>query len=139
MHDLTITNGNIVESGVNYAIINANSGCTLTGKKYEHTKVIHRKDNPLVLSTDIENVVAIEDATLISYNNIDKILLLCYNYIVNTEKISMKIIDGKTNINTKVGDLISYETEYLGNKTGRIIRQSFSLVGGMLVKDSVVR
>lgn len=139
LHDLTITNGNIVESGVNYAIINANSGCTLVGKKYEHTKVIHRKDNPLVLSTDIENVVAIEDATLISYNNIDKILLLCYNYIVNTEKISMKIIDGKTNINTKVGDLISYETEYLGNKTGRIIRQSFSLVGGMLVKDSVVR
>lgn len=139
LHDLTITSGSIVESGVNYAIINANSGCTLTGKKYEHTTVIHRKDNPLVLSTDIENVVAIEDATLISSNNIDKILLLCYNYIVNTEKINMKIIDGKTNINTKVGDLISYETEYLGNKTGRIIRQSFSLVGGMLVKDSVVR
>lgn len=139
LHDLTITSGSIVESGVNYAIINANSGCTLTGKKYEHTTVIHRKDNPLVLSTDIENVISIEDATLISSNNIDKILLLCYNYIVNTEKINMKIIDGKTNINTKVGDLISYETEYLGKKTGRIIRQSFSLVGGMLVKDSVVR
>lgn len=139
LHDLTITSGSIVESGVNYAIINANSGCTLTGKKYEHTMVIHRKDNPLVLSTDIENVVAIEDATLISSNNIDKILLLCYNYIVNTEKINMRIIDGKTNINTKVGDLISYETEYIGKKTGRIIRQSFSLVGGMLVKDSVVR
>lgn len=139
LHDLTITSGSIVESGVNYAIINANSGCTLTGKKYEHTTVIHRKDNPLVISTDIENVIAIEDATLISSNNIDKILLLCYNYIVNTEKINMKIIDGKTNINTNVGDLISYETEYLGKKTGRIIRQSFSLVGGMLVKDSVVR
>ena len=139
LHDLTIASGSIVESGVNYAIINANSGCTLIGKKYEHTTVIHRKDNPLVISTDIENVVAIEDATLISSNNIDKILLLCYNYIVNTEKINMKIIDGKTNINTKVGDLISYETEYLGRKTGRIIRQSFSLVGGMLVKDSVVR
>ena len=139
LHDLTIASGSIVESGVNYAIINANSGCTLIGKKYEHTTVIHRKDNPLVISTDIENVVAIEDATLISSNNIDKILLLCYNYIVNTEKINMKIIDGKTNINTKVGDLISYETEYLGKKTGRIIRQSFSLVGGMLVKDSVVR
>ena len=139
LHDLTITSGSIVESGVNYAIINANSGCTLTGKKYEHTMVIHRKDNPLVLSTDIENVIAIEDATLISSNNIDKILLLCYNYIVNTEKINMRIIDGKTNINTKVGDLISYETEYLGKKTGRIIRQSFSLVCGMLVKDSVVR
>lgn len=160
LHDLTITNGNIVESGVNYSIINANSGCTLIGKKYEHTKVIHRKDNSLVLSTDIENVVAIEDATLVSSNNVDNILNVCYNYLVNTERTTLKIIDdswqkkninlygsslygqskyGKIKLSTAVGDLIKYETEYLGDKTGRIIKQSFALVGGMLIKDSVVR
>lgn len=164
LHDLAITNGNIVESGVNYAIINANAGCELVAKKYEHTRVIHRKDNPLVLSTDIENVVAIEDATLVSSNNVDNILNVCYNYLVNTARTTLKIIDGswqKKNINlygsflygqskygyttekiklsTAVGDLIKYETEYLGDKTGRIIKQSFALVGGMLIKDSVVR
>lgn len=164
LHDLTITNGSIIESGVNYAIINANSGCKLTGKKYEHTRVIHRKDNPLVLSTDIENVVAIEDATLVSSNNVDNILNVCYNYLVNTERTTLKIIDGsrqkkkinlygsflygqskygytkeKIKLSTAVGDLIKYETEYLGDKTGRIIKQSFALVGGILIKDSVVR
>lgn len=164
LHDLTITNGSIVESGVNYAIINANSGCILTGKKYEHTTVIHRKDNPLVLSTDIENVVAIEDATLISLNNVDNILNVCYNYLVNTEQTKLKIIDGsgkKMRLNlygsylygeakygnenaqvqlaTTVGDLIKYETEYLGDKIGRIVKQSFALVGGILIKDSIVR
>ena len=139
LHDLTIMSGSIIESGVNYAIINANSGCKLTGNKYEHITVIHRKENPLVLPTDVENIVAIEKATLISSNNVDSILNMCYNYLVNTDKTNMKIVDGKNSKNTSVGDLISFETEYLGNKSGRIIKQSFSLSGGILVKDSVVR
>jgi hypothetical protein len=42
-------------------------------------------------------------------------------------------------IYTTVGDLIKYDTEYLGEKTGRIIKQKFSLVGNILIKDSVVR
>lgn len=140
LHDLSISSGTILESGVNYAIINAtSSSCILSGKKYEHTTVIHRKENPLVLSSDIENIVAIQNATLVSSNNVDYLLELCYNYIVNTNKTNMKIIDGNNTEATVVGDLISFETEYLGERQGRIIRQSFSLVGSMLVKDSVVR
>ena len=139
LHDLAITNGSIVESGANYAVINANSGCQLSGNKYKHTKVIHRKNNPLVLSTDIEKIVSIENATLVSLENVDSLLELCYNYIVNTEQTNMKIIDGGNEKNTKVGDLISFETEYIGKKSGRINKQTFSLVGGILVKDSVIR
>jgi hypothetical protein len=163
LYDLIITNGNIIESGYNYAIINANEGCKLSGKKYQHTTVIHRKQNPLVLATDIANVVFINSATLISSSNVDKILDLCYNYIINIEKTNLKIIDGLKNSanslygsflygtsyykkgsftstkDTSVGDLISYQTEYLGNKQGRIIKQSFALNGGILVKDSIVR
>ena len=139
LHTLSITSGTILQSGSNYAIINANSGCKLSGKKYEHTTIVKRIDNPLVLSTDIENVVSIENATLISSDNVDRILNLCYNYIVNTERTSMKIIDGKNDEPTTVGDFITFETDYLGQRQGRIIRQSFSLVGGILVKDSIVR
>ena len=164
LHSLSITNGNILESGVNYAIINANASCVLEGKQYSHTTVIHRKDNPLTLTTDIENVIAIEDATLVSSSNIDRLLLLCYNYLVNVESTSLKIVDGAgskkaNNIygtflygstkygaatstaqkSTSVGDFIKYETEFLGDKMGRIIKQSFSLVGGILIKDSTVR
>ena len=139
LHDLTITNGSIVESGANYAVINANSGCQLSGNKYKHTKVIRRKNNPLVLSTDIEKIVSIENATLVSLGNVDSLLELCYNYIVNTEQTNMKIIDGGNEKNTTVGDLISFETEYIGKKSGRINKQTFSLVGGILVKDSIIR
>ena len=148
LHTLSISNGTIIESGSNYAIINAMSECVLTGAKYEHTTTVYRKRNPLVLSTDIENIVAIENATLVSLNNVDNLLETCYNYIVNIEKTNAKIIDGKhVDYNgivtydqpTNVGDIINFETEYLGSKTGRIIKQAFGLNGGILVKDSVVR
>ena len=162
LHSLQIQNGSIVESGVNYAVINAGENCTLVGGRYEHTTVIKRKENPLVLSSDIENIMSVEQATLVSSSNVDKLLEICYNYLVNTGQTNMKIIDGAGNrvvpnyygstfygeatygtmlvrTVTTVGDLIEYETEYLGNKTGRIVKQSFSLVGGMLVKDSIVR
>jgi hypothetical protein len=139
LHSLSIQNGSVIESGVNYAIINANSNCVLTGQKYEHTRIIYRKENPFVLTTDIENVISIENATLISLNNVDKILNSCYNYLVNTEQTQMKISEGKNDNSTAVGDFIACETEYLGEKQGRIIKQSFSLVGGILAKDSIMR
>jgi hypothetical protein len=139
LYDLAISDGTIIESGSNYAIIGANSSTVLTGKKYDHSKVIYRKENPFVLASDLENVVSIEDATLVSSQNVDNVLESCYNYLVNTEQTNMKIIDGTKDQNTAVGDLISYETEYLGSKQGRITKQSFALVGGILIKDSIVR
>lgn len=147
-HSLSITNGQIISSGVNYAIINASDGCVLSGKKYEHTTTIYRRNNPLVLETDVDNILAIQTATLISNNNVDTVLEKCYNYLVNTSKTSMKIVDGKHNMPdgtvyydapTNVGDIIGFQTEYLGDKEGRIIKQTFNLNGGILVKDSVVR
>ena len=38
-----------------------------------------------------------------------------------------------------VGDLIQFETEYLGDITGYITKQSYSLNGGIIIKDTVVR
>lgn len=165
-HSLSIINGTILESGVNYAAINANAGCILTGQKYDHTTTVHRKNNPFVLTTDIENIVAIQNATLVSKSNVDILLESCYNHIVNANQTSMKIVDGKHELfetikygqktygsfrygekksevvydkPTTVGDLIEYETEYLSNKIGRITKQTFSLNGGIMVKDSIVR
>ncbi len=162
LYDLSITRGTIIEYGANYAIINANEWCKLSGKTYNHTKTVKTKKNPLVLSHDTENIVRVEKGTLVSDKNVDIILEKCYNYFVNTDQTNMKIIDGAGNgigLNyygsnlygettygtmavrpvTTVGDLIKYETEYLGNKTGRIIKQSYSLVGNIIVKDSVLR
>lgn len=151
LHDLSISGGEIVSSGTNYAVINANSNCTLTGQKYEHTTQIIRKNNPVVLASDIEKIVAIDNATLVSQHNIDKVLEKCYNWLIKTNTTNLKIVEGKHIQNldgqnsvvydkrVNVGDRIEAETEYLGNVDGRIIKQSFNLNGGIIVKEAALK
>lgn len=151
LHDLSITNGTIVVGVTNYAIINANAGCVLRGQKYEHTTVTHRKSNPVVLASEIEKIVTIDNATLVSAYNINMVLEKCYNWLIKTNTTNLKIVEGKhvtgegsnavVTYDTPVilGEVIKSETEYLGEVTGRIIKQSFSLNGGIIVKEAVLK
>jgi hypothetical protein len=165
LYDLTIENGEIVSRGTNYAIINANAGCILTGKKYKHVTSTHRKNNPLTLANDVEKIVAINDATLVSFSNVDNVLEKCYNWLTNNNKINLKIIEGKNETYTKLfygyarygeceysgdilrfvyddpvscGDVITTETEYLGDVSGIVTKQTFNLNGGIIIKDTVM-
>lgn len=170
LHNLTITNGVILSSGNNYAIITANENCILDGLKHEHTTIIKRKNNPFVLSSDVENVISVQNATLVSFNNIDRIVEKCYDYYENTGVINLSIIEGKHEAKTEksiygiatyglstymgydkssrivvkdqiteVGQVIDVETEYLGVNQGRILRQSYNLNGGILIKDTILK
>ena len=168
LHDLSITSGEIVSHGTNYAVINANASCILRGQKYEHTTQTRRKNNPVVLASEVEKVVAIEKATLVSQNNIDNILNKCYNWLIKTNQTNLKIVEGKhiqyggavkwgdknwgdfkwgeksSNIITydqsvNVGENINAETEYLGVVSGRLIKQSFNLNGNIIVKEAVLK
>ena len=102
LHDLTISNGTfaIDEKGnelkhTNYAVINANAGCILTGQKYEHTTQTRRQNRKDVGANTIEKVVAIDNATLVSQHNIDKIIDKCYNWLIKTNTTNLKIVEGK--------------------------------------------
>lgn len=168
LHDLSITKGTIVSASTNYAIINANSGCVLTGQKYEHTTTHVRQNNPVVLASEIEKVLAIEGATLVSSKNVGNVLSKCYNWLIKTNATNLKIVEGKhvqyggtvkwgqrkwgtfkwgekkTNIITydkpvNVGENINAETEYLGTLSGRLIKQSFNLNGNILIKEAVLK
>jgi hypothetical protein len=169
IHEISIINGKIDKEncGANYAVINAQEGCVLSGKKYEHNQLVKRKTNPLVLTTDVENVISIKDATLVSSNNIDNLLERCYNYYIKNQKVNLKIVEARHisyvggikygqkkygsfkygnlekkisyDSTTNVGDLIEAETEYLGSVRGRIIKQSYNLNGNNIIKDTVMR
>lgn len=168
LHDLSITNGEIVSRGTNYAVINANEGCILQGQKYEHTTQTRRKNNPVVLASEIEKVVSVENATLVSQYNIDNVIEKCYNWLIKTKQTNLKIVEGKhvqygeaikwgekkwggfkwgsynPNIVTydqsvNVGENIQAETEYIGVVSGRLIKQTFNLNGNIVVKDAVLK
>lgn len=152
LHDLSITNGEIVSRETNYAVINANADCILTGQQYEHTTQTRRKNNPVVLANEIEKVVAIDNATLVSQHNIDKIIDRCYNWLIKTNTTNLKIVEGKhvqygertPNIviydePVNIGENINAETEYLGVVGGRLIKQSFNLNGNIIIKEAVLK
>lgn len=97
LHTLdTRGSGEIVSSGVNYAIVNATGeSFRLAGLGYDHTTTIKRKANPVVLASEIEKVVSVENATLVSQYNIDNVLEKCYNWLIKTNTTNLKIVEGK--------------------------------------------
>ena len=158
LHSLIITNGSIVESGTNYAIINANNGCKLTGKSYEHTQTVLKKENPVLTITDMPNVISVSNATLVSADNVANILEKCYNYYEQNDMVNLKIVEGKRkaryggikygtaaynqvtdDIPTNVGEKIVCQSEYLGDITGIIVKQTYNLNGGIIVKDTQMK
>lgn len=168
LHSLSIVNGTIVSSGTNFAKINANAGCVLIGKQYKHSTVIKSKRNEVVLASDVDKVVSVTDATLISVSNVDKVLEKCYNWIVRNTTTNMSIIEGKHisggeyirygeakygtfkyggkspkvvtyDKAVNLGDIITADTEYLGSITGRIYSQRFNLNGGIITKEVAVK
>lgn len=144
LHSLTITKGKIIEQGVNYAIINANKRCVLYGKKYLHLTSVKSRKNTNVLTTDKENAYSVTNATLISADNVDKVLDVLYNRYVKNKKVRAKIIDGRNADGSfqkpvNLGDLIEVETPFSGTLQCVAESQSFHLNGGILVKDTVLR
>ncbi len=157
LHTLSITDGEIVRSGVNYAIINAGTECVLTGRRYRDDKTVKSKRRTDIPSGISDNVKSINDATLISGRNADKILGLCFDYLTVSRKTNMKIYEKRHYIRygsgyfgeprymqtvaeqaINCGEVITAETEYLGDITGRIVSQRYNLNGGIIVKECEV-
>ena len=131
LHSLTITNGEIVEFGANYAVINASDGCTVTGSKYTRTSRIRSKRNPIVNVGDPQNVVTISDMTLISASNADERLEALYNYYAVQGNITGElVISGQ-----RPGDKIEIATTNDSTTTARIESMRYNLYGGAIVAE----
>lgn len=131
------------EAHPNYVIMTVTKGAgnsILKGKRYKKSEIIKRKTNANALSTDIPRIIKIQDATLVSSNNIDSVLEMCYNYYVNRNRITMKVAERK-NVDSDVinaGDYIETETEFFGDMFGYVERQSYNLNKGITVKDITI-
>lgn len=163
------TYGKILSSGANYAYINANSGCVLSGGKYEHTEHIESSTNPVVLSSEKENVSSITSATLVSPANVRQVLDYCFDWLTKVDSVNLRIAEGKdvdreyitlkygtakygsgkygtvvkeTIADQKcvnLGEILTAKTEYLGDVTGRLISQSYNLNGNIIIKEAVLK
>lgn len=161
LHHLTIINGQIIQSGSNYAVINAEEGCLLTGKTYKHTETVQTKKREDLLAGELEKTVSIASATLVSRYNVDKLINLCYNYIVNNVDVNFKVVEGwelqktlfgsaiygqdllgfsvKNSEKINVADFVKIQSRYLGNLDAIVTKQTFNLNGGILAKQTTAR
>lgn len=168
LHSLSITDGQILSFGETFALINAGENCVLVGKKYEHTTQTKQIRNPIASASETEKIMSIKNATLVSFANLDNVLNKCYNYLVRNMSVNLEIVEGKRVVvdhgstygtfeygsqkygtplqketfyddEVSVGDFVESETEYLGNINGRIIRQTFNLNGGIIIKKAVLK
>lgn len=135
LHTLSITNGTIISSNANKAVINANNGCILTGKKYERTQSVITKRNPLVLAGDKENVAELKDFTLVNRSNADELATMAYNYYSARREISEKILSG----DLRIGEKVTQEYDYMDNVTGRIVSMKFNLSGAAKAAEVKIR
>jgi hypothetical protein len=137
-YDLSIENGEIIESGTNYAVISCGANGILKGKKFEHSTFSKSRYNTNAKNAKTTNKKTIKTATLISSSNIDNVLDICYNYIVKNIEVKSKVIEAETRL--VVGKTYEIETELLGKVTGFLNEQNFSLYGGKkIVKETVIK
>ena len=121
--ELQITGGTITQSGANYAIIQATGAYTISGKGYEENTTVLSKKNPTTSVIDLQNIVEVTNATLISDSNAETILNKLYDYSMRVNKSNIKA----PNSHISVGDFIRFESDYLGEKKGHIISNSFNI------------
>ena len=167
--ELTLSGGTMIDSSANHAHFKTTSDfLLLSGLKYLHSMETKTKKNPLILATEIENIATIDNATLVSLNNIDNVAEKCYNWFMRNQSTNLSIVESKhvtggkpiTYGNAKygidkyggktpstitydepvsVGDVINAETEYLGIVSGRLIKQTFNLNSNVIIKEAVLR
>ena len=70
-HSITVSGTEILNDEVtpNYVIVRATAGCTIKGKPYVHAKNVIYRNNDDIPVNNGENVVTVEDATLVSLAN----------------------------------------------------------------------
>ena len=78
-HSYGITGGSITGSGANWVTVTAQGPVRLTGKKYIHSTQCHSKRDPGAAPQEQNNVLAVEDATLVHRGNVQQVLQRLYD------------------------------------------------------------
>lgn len=135
-YDLVAEGFSIFESAANYAIVSAGSG-TLTGKKYVHTtRQIVKDVQPVTrdLVSVSDNVVKVENATLVSLVNASAVADRLVNYYSCTERIVNKMVTQRES----PGDVVSVYHPYEDAAVRGCIESSDVTVSGKLASTETI-
>lgn len=127
-HDLVAAGITIHESGVNYAIVSGTG--TLAGKAYTHlTKIISRR----IETTAAENIVTVENATLVSAVNSGTTADRVLSYYSGAKTVSADIVAGNVN----PGDAVTLEDAF-GDATDGIMQSMNITISNTLKANTTI-
>lgn len=136
--DIAVDDNGTPLANENYAIINVypdaisgNRTCQMIGYTYDHCTVSHKRKNPVVRADELEKIVEISEATLISETNAEERLNACYDWILKVRETNTKIVEGFTKT-------YKYQDAVFGKATyGEAIYGGGDITGD-LVKDKPI-
>lgn len=134
IHSLSITNGEILESNVNYAVITGKGATVLSGKRYNVSTILSTKLNPSLGSLELQNIVELKNVNIINSANIVEVRDRIYDYYLNNKQINVKLVVGEN----KLGDKVNIDTVYEGTKTGIIEKMSTTYTNS-IASEVVIR
>ena len=101
VHNLQITNGTILESGANYAVLGQSSQCTLTGRRYSHTqRIISRTQT----TNAAPNVVQSNACGLVNLLNSENVADRVMAYYGHSKEVETDIVV----TNQRPGDAVEF-------------------------------
>ena len=133
--DLASSAGAIIESGVNYAIIQMNETgeCTVTGKVYEDLQSTFIRSAEEVNRNEVENVVSVTDATLVNKNNSYLLAESLFDYYSLRRTLNARYLLESE----RTGRWISVKSYYGMYINGGIETQEIDLAGGFLATATI--
>lgn len=130
-----LSEGTILERGVNYCIVNMVSAgsCVITGREYEAVTSNYISNTDLETG-QLEQIKKITNATLISKNNVYLISQHILNYYNMQRVASVKYLLN----NEKAGEWVAFKSFSNLFIIGSIERQTIDLIGGFIAKADIV-
>lgn len=134
--NLTITGGALVESGVNYAIVNMTitGECKIEGNIYIDTKSSFIKKADYIPAGEVKNSIAVKEATLINKYNAYLLAEHLFDYYnLRREAEERFIIESES-----PGKWVGVKSQYGLYVNGVIEKQEIDLTGGFIAKANIV-
>ena len=129
-YDLVASGFSVQSSGANYAVLSAGTG-TLTGKKYVH---MTRDLRVPVLEDDVDNVIEVKEATLVSLTNSAAVAQRLAGYYQYIEALDHEVVyDGE-----RPGDVVAFEHPYGGESKGCIKDTAITMGGRLVASEQAV-
>lgn len=131
MHDLSIQNAVMLESGVNYAVISGSPAAVLTGRAYTHTeRIVSRRGN----STGTPNIVLSRECTLVNLMNAELVADRLWAYYSAAKTVEADIVVTRQ----KPGDSVIFTDPFGDETTGYIADMELTMSAILKAKTTIV-